>query len=75
MASPLRWFRRHAKILMVVLGSAAMAIFGLGPVFDTLSRGSNRTVNRENEVLARWKDGERTRPARPAKKYTCYIRM
>ena len=56
----LAWFRRHAKVLMVVLGSAAMAIFGLGPVFDTLSNG-RRSENQnpdEYKVIATWKGGE-----------------
>ena len=60
MANPLRWFRRHAKILMVVLGSGAMAIFGLGPVFDAMSRPSRNSV-REAEVIAKWKGGDITR--------------
>ena len=56
----LGWFRRHAKILMVVLGSSAMAIFGLGPVFDTLAQrglGGGPT----EEVVATWKGGKITR--------------
>ncbi len=56
----LAWFRRHAKVLMVVLGSSAMAIFGLGPVFDTLSNG-RRSENQnpdEYKVIATWKGGE-----------------
>ena len=61
MANPLRWFRRHAKVLMVVLGSGAMAIFGLGPVFDTLSRPSSNRATSENEVVAKWKEGDITR--------------
>ncbi len=60
MANPLRWFRRHAKVLMVVLGSAAMAIFGLGPVFDTLSRPS-QFQDREVEIVAKWNGGDITR--------------
>ena len=57
----LGWFRRHAKILMVVLGSAAMAIFGLGPVFDTLASGGGRESGRAAEVVATWKGGEISR--------------
>jgi hypothetical protein len=60
MANPLRWFRRHAKILMVVLGSGAMAIFGLGPVFDAMSRPP-RNNEYETKVIAEWKGGEITR--------------
>ena len=57
----LGWFRRHAKILMVVLGSAAMAIFGLGPVFDELAqRGSGRDL-RESQIVATWSGGKVTR--------------
>ncbi len=56
----LAWFRRHAKVLMVVLGSSAMAIFGLGPVFDTLSSGrmSENQNPDEYKVIATWKGGE-----------------
>ena len=59
----LAWFRRHAKVLMVVLGSAAMAIFGLGPVFDTLSNGRmSENENRdEYKAVATWKGGEISR--------------
>ena len=57
----LGWFRRHAKILMVVLGSAAMAIFGLGPVFDTLASRGGGGNSRAKEVVATWKGGEITR--------------
>lgn len=58
----LSWFRRHAKVLMVVLGSAAMAIFGLGPVFDELSqRGANGGDSRQSEVVATWAGGKVTR--------------
>jgi hypothetical protein len=46
---------------MVVLGSAAMAIFGLGPVFDTLASGGGRESGRAAEVIATWKGGEITR--------------
>ncbi|MFK7767932.1 MAG: hypothetical protein AB8B55_11980 [Mariniblastus sp.] len=58
----LGWFRRHAMVLMVVLGSSAMVIFGLGPVFDTLSRGGGGGGGRiENPVIATWSGGEITR--------------
>jgi hypothetical protein len=45
---------------MVVLGSSAMAIFGLGPVFDTLSNGrmSENQNPDEYKVIATWKGGE-----------------
>ncbi|MEM9942015.1 MAG: hypothetical protein AAF939_10530 [Planctomycetota bacterium] len=57
----LSWFRRHAKVLMVVLGSAAMAIFGLGPVFDTLSQRGLSGSGQAEEVIAQWKGGKITR--------------
>jgi hypothetical protein len=57
----LGWFRRHAKILMVVLGSSAMAIFGLGPVFDTLSSGGGGDSGPAKEVIASWDGGDITR--------------
>lgn len=57
----LAWFRRHAKVLMVVLGSAAMAIFGLGPVFDELASRSRQGNDRQQEVVASWKGGDITR--------------
>ena len=56
----LGWFRRHATILMVVLGSAAMAIFGLGSVFESWARSANEKV-RENPAVAKWAGGELTR--------------
>ena len=55
----LGWFRRHATVLMVVLGSAAMVIFGLGPVFDRLSQGAGSQAY-ENKTLASWKGGDLT---------------
>jgi len=63
MATPLRWFRRHAKVLMVVLGSAAMAIFGLGPVFDTLSQGGGGgpVSTQKNEKIAEFDGRQLTR--------------
>lgn len=57
----LGWFRRHAKILMVVLGSAAMAIFGLGPVFDELSQRGAGGDSRRAEIVATWSGGKVTR--------------
>ena len=57
----LGWFRRHAKILMVVLGSAAMAIFGLGPVFDELAQRGGGGDAREAQVVATWDGGKITR--------------
>ncbi len=57
----LSWFRRHAKVLMVVLGSAAMAIFGLGPVFDELASRGQRGDDRADQVVATWNGGKITR--------------
>ena len=56
----LGWFRRHATILMVVLGSTAMVIFGLGSVFDSFARSASEKV-RENPAVATWAGGELTR--------------
>ena len=55
----LGWFRRHAVILMVVLGSAAMVIFGLGSVFDSIARSASEKV-RENPTIAEWAGGKLT---------------
>ncbi len=57
----LAWFRRHSKVLMVVLGTAAMAIFGLGPVFDTLASRGLKENERAKEIVATWKGGDITR--------------
>ena len=61
MASPLRWFRRHATLFMVTFGVAAMAIFGLGPVFDTLTTSMQSSGDVENPTVAKWTDGDITR--------------
>ena len=57
MSNPLRWFRQNSKILVVFLGIGAMAIFGLGPVFDVLSRSSSYESGEQNPVVAKWKGG------------------
>lgn len=57
MSNPLRWFRQNSKILVVFLGIGAMAIFGLGPVFDVLSRSSSYETGDQNPVVAKWKGG------------------
>ena len=57
MSNPLRWFRQNSKILVVFLGIGAMAIFGLGPVFDVLSRSSSYESGDQNPVVAKWKGG------------------
>ena len=46
---------------MVVLGSAAMAIFGLGPVFDELARRGGNAESLESQVVATWDGGKVTR--------------
>ena len=58
MSNPLRWFRQNSKILVVFLGIGAMAIFGLGPVFDVLSRSSSYEDGALNPVIAKWKGGD-----------------
>lgn len=58
MSNPLRWFRQNSKILVVFLGIGAMAIFGLGPVFDVLSRSSSYEDETQNPVIAKWKGGD-----------------
>lgn len=55
----LAWFRRHALILMVFLGSAAMVIFGLGSVFDSFARSVGQKAY-DNPVLATWNGGDLT---------------
>jgi hypothetical protein len=56
----LGWFRRHATVLMVVLGSAAMVIFGLGSVFESFTRSATQKTY-ENPTFAQWAGGEFTR--------------
>ena len=56
----LGWFRRHATILMVVLGSAAMVIFGLGSVINSIANSAGEQVA-ENPTVAEWEGGELTR--------------
>ena len=55
----LGWFRRHATVLMVVLGSAAMVIFGLGSVFNSWASSAGEQVY-ENPTIAEWKGGKLT---------------
>ena len=55
----LGWFRRHATILMVVLGSAAMVIFGLGSVFNSIANSAGEKA-RENPTVAEWSQGKLT---------------
>lgn len=60
MASPLGWFRRHQKGMMVVFGMVLMAIFGLGSVamMITPGQGSN---NEGNEKAVQWNGGSLTK--------------
>ncbi|MEM7456614.1 MAG: hypothetical protein AAF456_19875, partial [Planctomycetota bacterium] len=60
MSSPLRWFRRHQKGMLIFFGVGLMAVFGLGTVFTSL--GSNLAQGgRDNPVVATWKGGEFTK--------------
>ncbi len=63
MDSPLRWFRRHSKIMMVVIGTFAMAIFGLGNVLDSFMRPGARIQRNDSlkVTLASWNGGKITR--------------
>lgn len=60
MASSLRWFRRHSKLLMVFFGVGLMAVFGLGSVVSMINPG-DLTAGREDPVIAKWKGGDITR--------------
>ena len=60
MANPLRWFRRHQKLMMVFFGVGLMAVFGLGSVFTMINPGK-MSVERDNPVIATWKGGKITR--------------
>ena len=57
MANPMRWFRRHQKLMMVFFGVGLMAVFGLGSVVSMVNP-SDLGVGRENPVIAVWKGGE-----------------
>jgi len=63
MASPTRWLRKHSKIMMVFVAVFAMAIFGLGSVFDQFvgGRGSTGPDESFKEVVATWDGGKITR--------------
>ena len=57
MSSPLRWFRRNQKVMMVFFGVGLMAIFGLGTAFMAINPADlGRT--RDNPVIAKWKGGD-----------------
>ncbi|MCH2182523.1 MAG: hypothetical protein MK108_11005 [Mariniblastus sp.] len=63
MSSSLRWFRKNAKVLMVVFGIGAMAIFGLGGVVSMVNPSDLVRVEGDDSdnVIARWKGGDFTR--------------
>ena len=75
MSNPLRWFRQNSKILVVFLGIGAMAIFGLGPAFDVLSRSSTYAEAGENPTVATWSGGEITRQTLDTLRYRHYDLM
>lgn len=59
MASPIRWFRKHSQVMIVVFGVLLMAIFGLGSVLTGLNPGDLvRRGEDRNEVVAKWAHGE-----------------
>ncbi len=63
MSNPLRWFRKNAKILMVVFGVGAMIIFGLGSVVSMInpSQLGNIRGDENKRVIAEWDGGKVTR--------------
>ncbi len=58
MASPLRWFRRHQKGMLVVFGIGLMAAFGLGGVLTSFGGSGSVQGPAVNQVVAKWKGGE-----------------
>ena len=61
--SPLRWFRRHATWMLIIFGVVLMAIFGLGPVFDQMTRGFQNSGPIDDPVIIKYREGEITRTA------------
>ena len=59
MANSLRWFRKNAKVLMVVFGVGAMFIFGLGGIVSMVNPGDFVRLEGDetDNVIARWKGG------------------
>ena len=57
MASPLSWFRKYQRSLLVVFGVLLMVTFLLADVANRLSGNSGRRAD-ENPVLVSWKGGE-----------------
>ena len=58
MASPLGWFRRHQKGMMVVFGMVLMAIFGLGSVAMLINNPSQVADPSANKVMVTWDGGK-----------------
>ena len=56
MASPLSWFRKYQKTLLVVFGVLLMVAFLLADVASRLGGGPTR--ENKDEVLVSWKNGE-----------------
>ena len=60
--SPLRWFRKHATWMLIIFGVVLMAIFGLGPVFDSMAQGfQNSATAGDDPVIIKYRGGEITR--------------
>ena len=60
--SPLRWFRKHATWMLIIFGVVLMAIFGLGPVFDSMAQGfQNSSMAGDDPVIIKYRGGEITR--------------
>ena len=59
MASPLGWFRRNQKGMLVVFGSLLMAAFGLASVVTSLTPTGGNNPEFE-KVVVQWKGGELT---------------
>ena len=57
MASPLSWFRKYQRSLLVVFGVLLMVTFLLADVANRLSGNGGRRAD-ENPVLVSWKGGE-----------------
>lgn len=56
MASPLSWFRKYQKTLLVVFGVLLMVAFLLADIAN--KQGGGRSNENRNEVLVTWKNGE-----------------
>jgi hypothetical protein len=69
MANPLRWFRRHQKIMMVFFGVGLMAVFGLGSVVSMVQKQHRVSAGHENPVYAHWKGGDIKRSDLDALRY------